>query len=125
MRVRLNGGTCWHGDYVRGLRLLPLAPAVLYCALLRPLLFIAEQVCIALEHAGGFVSGDLHAILHRTAGFPRLVCGAPPKVVEDFADVLRILAPRLSTRRAFLADIQLGGVVALSITAITAVVGTP
>src|ERR1700721_2266482 len=43
--------------------------------------------------------------------------------MEDFADVLRILAPWLSTRRALLAGIQLEGVVALSIAAITAVVG--
>jgi hypothetical protein len=41
---------------------LPLAAAILYRSLLCPLLFIAEQIRIALEHAG-FVSGDLHAIL--------------------------------------------------------------
>ena len=44
--------------------------------------------------------------------------------MKDFADVLRILAPRISTRGAFLADIQLGSVVALSIAAITAEVRT-
>ena len=65
MWVLLNGCPCWYGDYGCGMRLLALARAVRYCALLRPLHFIAEQICIRLEHAGGFVSGDLHAILHQ------------------------------------------------------------
>jgi hypothetical protein len=45
----------------------------LYCTLLCTLLLIAEQICIALEHARGFVAGDLHAIVHRTASFPYLM----------------------------------------------------
>lgn len=34
---------------------------------LRPQFFIAEKLCITLEHARGFVSCDLHAILRGQA----------------------------------------------------------
>src|SRR5215469_718549 len=57
MRVLLDGGPLRRGDDVLSLCLLPFAPLALYCALLCPLLLIAEQIRIALEHAGGFELG--------------------------------------------------------------------
>jgi hypothetical protein len=91
------------------------AALALYCALLCTLLLIAEQICIALEHARGFVAGDLHAFVQRTASFPYLMRSTPPKVVEDSSDVLRTLDPRPSTVRTCLIYIKLGCMAALSV----------
>src|SRR5260370_15646461 len=86
-RVLLDGCPLGHSDHTVRLCLFPFAALALYCALLCTLLLIAEQICIALEHARGFVAGDLHAIVHRTASFPYLMRSTPPKVVEDSSDV--------------------------------------
>jgi len=88
VRVLLDGCPLGHSDHTVRLCLFPFAALALYCALLCTLLLIAEQICIALEHARGFVAVDLHAIVHRTASFPYLMRSTPPKVVEDSSDVL-------------------------------------
>jgi hypothetical protein len=69
--------------------------------LLRPLLFIDEQICIALEHVKVLW---WVIFLHRTAGFPRLVCRATPKSWKTTGmtiNIAPVFAPPMFFARQF------------------------
>ena len=87
-----------------------------------PFLFFAEQVGIALEHGGHFVTGDLHAVFNGTPRLPGFVSTATAKVVKQAPDVLWVfLCPFLAALRAVLLGVELGQVIPFLISTITAV----
>ena len=108
-----------HYQQVLGLRLQPLAEALLSLALARALLFLAEQIGIPLKHRSGLVASHFHAIFRGASGFPHLMRGRAAEIVEDAPHVLRTVRLRSALRTGAL-SVQNRVVIALFVAAVTA-----